>query len=205
MTRREADLILALPRLNVPYDCALFYTRSSSILQDVFGPGAQVSAYLNTNASSIPSPLNVGIENSRRFRALPLYCSLITYGKEGYTEIIRRNITFARRIEAWLCASPDYDVLTPPSTSNGLDEKGKYRILNIVLFAPSLSCGKKEFVGEYAGTRLVEALNASGQMYVQGTKWRGRAAARLAVSNWQTAKDDMDFEIVVNRLRVVME
>ena len=33
----------------------------------------------------VPNPLYMGIENSRRFRALPLFASLLSLGKEGYT------------------------------------------------------------------------------------------------------------------------
>ena len=198
-------------RLNVPYDCGLFFTGSSKSLQDVFGPGGQIPAYLTSSlSSSIPSPLNVNIENSRRFRALPLYCSLIAYGKEGYSEIVQRNVSFARKVEAWLRASDKYDVLTPAPSSDSNktqreDEAAKFRILNIVLFAPSHVCGKPEFIGEDGGTRLVTALNAPRDMYVTGTKWRGRTAARMAVSNWQTGRDEMDFKIVVDRLKAVME
>ena len=32
----------------------------------------------------VPSPLYVNIENSRRFRALPLLASLMALGQEGY-------------------------------------------------------------------------------------------------------------------------
>lgn len=41
-------------------------------------------AELRQWAAAVPSPLNVGIENSRRFRALPLFASLMELGKEGY-------------------------------------------------------------------------------------------------------------------------
>lgn len=159
-------------------------------------------AYLSAAASSIPSPLNVGIENSRRFRALPLYSSLICYGKEGYSEIIQRNIAFARSVEAWLYESPYYDVLTPPSTSS--KARGDYRILNIVLFAPSAKCGVAELQGEDGGVKMVEKINESGEMYVTGTKWKGRSAARLAVSNWQTGTDDGHLEVVKRTLLAIM-
>ena len=33
---------------------------------------------------SVPSPLYTGIENSRRFRALPLIASLMSLGRQGY-------------------------------------------------------------------------------------------------------------------------
>lgn len=191
--------------LNVPYDCGLFYTRSSKLHQTVFGPGASAPAYLSTGVTDIPSPLNVGIENSRRFRALPLYCSLIAYGKEGYQDIIRRNIAYARAVERWLRtdASLYYDVLTPPSTTGGQD--GKFKILNIVLFAPKRSCGKANLQGEDAGSQLVKTVNESGEMYLTATRWQGRSAARLAVSNHLTGLNDRDLEIVKKRLMEVMQ
>lgn len=35
--------------------------------------------------AGLPSPLDCGIENSRRFRALPLYAGLMEQGRDGYT------------------------------------------------------------------------------------------------------------------------
>lgn len=184
-------------RLNVPYDCGLFYTRTSSLLQDVCGPGGLTPAYLSTSDSSIPSPLNVGLENSRRFRALPLYCSLLSYGKQGYSAIIQRNVTFARKLENWLHRHNKYDVLTPLSTTCG----GSYKVLNIVLFAPSSSCGKAEFQDPSdGGTKLCEKLKERGIVYTTPTVWKGRSAIRLTVSNWQTGLREEDYEKVIKEL-----
>jgi hypothetical protein len=33
---------------------------------------------------------------------------------------------------------------------------------------------------------VANAINATRRMYVTATKWRGRGAVRLAVSNWRT-------------------
>lgn len=83
----------------------MFYTRQASDLQREFGPSPRhgTPAYLQVHAApsdtshlssevqelrtwhaSLPSPLNCGIENSRRFRALPLYAGLMEQGKTGY-------------------------------------------------------------------------------------------------------------------------
>ena len=190
--------------LNVPYDCAVFYTKDVKTLEAVCGPGSLVPAYLATAPTIgeyIPSPMNVGIENSQRFRSLPLYASLLCFGQQGYRKIICDNITFARKVEAWLVDHNKwYDVLTPPSTSSS--EQGNYRISNIVLFAPSRMCGVTAFQGKDAGAQLIKAINATGKMYVTGTSWKGRSAVRLAVSNYLT--DDRDFDIVTEVLSSVM-
>lgn len=97
------ELRLGHKWLNVPYDCGLFFTRSAKSLPDLLGPvAANTPAYLASSTSSsahgsaarpsdgllahdlVPSPLYVSIENSSRFRALPLLASLLSLGKEGY-------------------------------------------------------------------------------------------------------------------------
>lgn len=222
--------------LNVPYDCGLFYTRSAKSLLSVFAP-EEAPAYLTAPSASdsessgpaigqviheqVPSPLYVNIENSRRFRALPLLASLMSLGKTGYqgafasshlhsesmaadesTDLIRRNIQFARSIATYIQNSSSYDLLNPSPPSSGLKgELSSYDMdsrsevessdltfgvenpivpLNIVLFAPS-STSKIA-----SGADLADAINATRKMYVTGTKWRGRSAVRLAVSNWRT-------------------
>lgn len=196
--------MLLVSRLNVPYDCGLFFTRHPEVHQAVCGPGAEAPAYLSTSSSSsIPSPLNVRLENSSRFRGLPLYASLVSYGSEGYTSIIQRNITFARKIESWLRSNDNYEVLTPSPAITS------FKILNIVLFAPNLKTCKKEELKdkEKGGNKMVEMINKSGEMYVTATRWKGRSAARLAVSNHLTEidNDGRDFEIVTGRLKAIME
>lgn len=77
------------------------------------------AAYLNagnTAESHIPSPLNIGVENFRRFRALPVYASLLSYGRTGYQTMLQKQIRLARMITGWLFDHPEYMVL--PQTNN---------------------------------------------------------------------------------------
>ncbi|OXG77541.1 hypothetical protein C350_04244 [Cryptococcus neoformans MW-RSA36] len=55
---------------------------------------------------SISSRLWVNIENSRRFKALPLTVGLLSLGKDGYRDFITRNILFARRAAECIFQSP---------------------------------------------------------------------------------------------------
>ncbi|KAG8935813.1 hypothetical protein FRC02_006363 [Tulasnella sp. 418] len=179
--------------LNLPYDCGLFFSQNESDLVSVFGPSPRTggAAYLKTHTDdgdlpSVTSPLYLGIENSRRFRALPMFCALVAMGREGYTEVVDRNIGFAKRIGKWICGQESYELL------NG-NEEGEVP-LNVVLFR-----GRKE------GMDLEKAINERGKIYVTGTKWEGRSAVRLAVSNWKTGLDgNEDFEAVINALESVV-
>jgi hypothetical protein len=40
--------------------------------------------------------------------------------------------------------------------------------------------------------RVVEAVQASGECWMSGTTWRGQAAMRISVVNWQTTGADVD-------------
>jgi glutamate/tyrosine decarboxylase-like PLP-dependent enzyme len=163
--------------LNVPYDCGFIFSKNLSLAQQVFqNPNA---AYLSSAASSdseIPSPLNIGLENSRRFRALPVYASLAAHGRDGYLEILMRQIKLARAIAEYIDSHPAFELLPlAPSSSTKLEEKLS-SIYIIVIFRAKDST---------LNNSLVQRINSSRKLYVSGTQWEGQAAARFAVANWQ--------------------
>ncbi|KAM3076571.1 hypothetical protein ACMFMG_007377 [Clarireedia jacksonii] len=113
--------------LNVPYDCGFFLTRSLSTLNSVFqNPNA---AYLSSGISSIPSPLNHGLENSRRFRALPVYAVLLAYGRDGLSDMLVRQVRLARSIARFLDAHEGYERVAKGSWLGGLMGLGKCMFL----------------------------------------------------------------------------
>lgn len=162
--------------LNVPYDCGFFFSRHLDIGTKVFQNSN--AAYLSASSeSSIPSPLNIGIENSRRFRALPVYATLMSYGREGHVELLRRQIRLARGIAEFIANTPIFQLLpqSPPSFAK-VKEQGIARIYSIVLFRVTDDALNKE---------LVHRVNATRKIYISGTQWDGAPAARFAISNWQ--------------------
>ena len=179
--------------LNVPYDCGIFFCRHPSIAQQVFqNPNA---AYLNTkNAATdtIQSPLNIGIENSRRFRGLPVYATLTAYGREGYADMLMRQIRFARAVAGYLFDHTDFELLPKDVFRDRVSIE--QNILVIVLFK-----AKDKALNEV----LVKRINASSKMYVSGTMWDDCPASRIAVSKWQV-DPDRDFKIVTAVLENVV-
>jgi glutamate/tyrosine decarboxylase-like PLP-dependent enzyme len=210
---------------NVPYDCGLFFSRSLSLQKSIFGPSpkapppAYLTPALNPNAPprtpeleaahAIPPGMILGIENSRRFRALPLFCALLAVGKKGYAEIISRNVGFARQVAEWMHTGPGskwYQVLNI-ETGAILGQVD----LNVILFRAKDDCG----VGMYAprnptgSSALVSAINETRRMYVTPSVGSdGRGAVRIAVSNWMTGlrrgEEVNDFEVVIGVLEEIM-
>ncbi|BDD62928.1 hypothetical protein MPDQ_007878 [Monascus purpureus] len=169
--------------LNVPYDCGFFLCRRPDVAGNVFQNAN--AAYLrvsgDTEGPSIPSPLNIGIENSRRFRALPVYASLLSYGRKGYREMLQRQTRLARMISEWLFDHPAYIVL--PEFEN------KEALLDTTYMTVLFRAKQDELNRE-----LTAKINTMSQMFVSGTSWQGQPACRIAISNWRV--DEKDFALV---------
>lgn len=183
--------------LNVPYDCGIFLSRHAALAGRVFAnPNA---AYLSAGAAGdgIMSPLNIGLENSRRFRALPVYASLVAYGKGGYRDMLMRQIGLARGIARFVLDSEHYELL--PQSEHGELVEGEQRgdlldsIFIIVLFRANDPKLNEQLVARIKETRKV---------YVSGTSWQGKPACRFAVSNWMVDVD-RDLPVVTQVLQEV--
>ena len=171
--------------LNVPYDCGFFFSRYPNLSKQVFqNPGA---AYLNNDIATmvaVRSPLDIGIENSRRFRGLPVYATLIAYGHQGYQDMLQRQIIFARGVAAYIFEHPAFELL--PKVIFTSKSRINQDIFVIVLFK-----AKDRALNDV----LVQKINASNKMYVSGTVWEEAPASRIAVSNWQV-DPSRDLEVV---------
>ena len=177
--------------LNVPYDNGFFLSKHLDVGTRVFqNPNA---AYLSAGQSTIPSPLNIGLQNSRRFRALPVYANFMAYGRSGYADMVRRQVDLARKIAAYLYDSEDYDVYQASPDMSREDVLAS--VFVIVLFR-----AKNDSINEM----LVKSINETRSIYVSGTKWQGKAAARFAISNWK-CDPDRDFPVVKEVLERVVK
>ncbi|RYP77451.1 hypothetical protein DL769_003405 [Monosporascus sp. CRB-8-3] len=159
--------------LNVPYDNGVFFTHKASILTSVCkNPNA---AYLSGGASGeIQSPLNSGLENSRRFRALPVYAALLSEGREGLAAMVARMVRLARAIARVVRDSEHYALLA--GGNHGEEEVNLEDVGVVVLFR-----AKDDAFNEV----LVDRIHRTGEWYVSGTKWKGQTACRAAVASWR--------------------
>lgn len=149
--------------LNVPYDCGMLFVRSTHKRQQV----AAFSSIADYMSKAADEPMNKGIENSRALRALPAWVSLKAYAHKGYEELVEQNCAFAQEAATMIAHLGTYALLAPVR-------------LNIVLFQ-GLGIHSSE-----ENAKLVQAINATGKIFITSTVYAGKPALRIAVCNWQT-------------------
>jgi glutamate/tyrosine decarboxylase-like PLP-dependent enzyme len=147
------------------------FTKRKDLQLKVF----QNSAVYLGDPSTSPDYLHYTPENSRRWRALPAWFSLMAYGKEGYTEIIERNCALAEKLGAWIKESNAFTLLAEVK-------------LNIVCFTIENAVAEeiKQFLGH---------VRDDGRVFFTPTVYKGIPAIRAAISNWQTQDDDITITI----------
>ncbi|MGH7662668.1 MAG: pyridoxal phosphate-dependent decarboxylase family protein [Vulcanimicrobiaceae bacterium] len=150
--------------LNVPYDSGFVFTRHLALHQQVFKVSA---AYLgDTSDLSHRTP-----EDSRRFRALPAWMTLMAYGKNGYQEVVARCCSFAQQLGRGIEQSSYFELLAPIR-------------LNIVCFALNDASAEQR-------DRFLERLKEDGRVLLTPTFFAGKPAIRAAFSNWSTGEKDI--------------
>ncbi|KAI1171483.1 pyridoxal phosphate-dependent transferase [Nemania sp. FL0916] len=166
--------------LNVPYDNGIFFTRKSSILKAVFqNPNA---AYLSSDPTSlIESPLHIGLENSRRFRALPVYAVLMSEGFDGISKMLERMVITARAVARAIQSLADDYVLLPEAGPSSSSLSVRDNIHIVVLFRAR---------DDELNNVLVRRINDGCKWYVSGSSWGGKPAVRVAVSSWRAEPED---------------
>ncbi|QTH73389.1 pyridoxal phosphate-dependent decarboxylase family protein [Pseudoalteromonas xiamenensis] len=159
--------------LNVPYDCGVFLTKHIEILKQTCHVDAP---YLANEDAEIPF-MSIGIENSRRFRALPVFATLLSYGRDGVTEQIKNNIKCAEQMANWIRRSEGFEL-------------AKDCLLNVVLFKPKN--------GSDEDTRnVLKKVNQSGKVFMTPGRWQGQSIIRAAFSNWRTTNEDVEIAVRV--------
>ncbi len=151
--------------LNVPYDSGIVFNRHPALQSEVF---KAVASYLGAS----PDLLHRTPENSRRFRALPAWMTLMAYGRSGHRELVQRSCDLASRLGQGIAAMDDLELLAPVR-------------LNIVCFA--LRDGSAEL-----RDRLLDGLLDDGRVYLTPTVFDQRPGMRAAFVNWRTSESDVE-------------
>ena len=162
--------------LNVPYDSAIILTRKEHA-------NLQTQTFQNSSAPYLGimsgefSYLNFVPENSRRFRALPVWFTLMAYGKEGYTWIVENDIRLANLLADGLVASGYFELVAPVR-------------LNTVCFAVHPDHSRAMSI-----TGFLKELHKKGIVFMTPSAYLGKPCIRAALVNYRTTERDIELAL----------
>jgi glutamate/tyrosine decarboxylase-like PLP-dependent enzyme len=153
--------------LNVPYDCGLvFCARPAAHLAAM----TMQAAYFEGQGKWMRDATDWTPESSRRARAFTVYAALRSLGRDGVADLVDRCCDLARRFADGVARLPGCELLNEVP-------------INQVLF---------RFEDDEATNAVLARVQESGEAWMGGTMWEGRAAIRVSVSGWRTAEADID-------------
>jgi aromatic-L-amino-acid decarboxylase len=150
----------------------VLYSRRMDVLRQAF---SLVPEYLRT--TDMPDARNLmdtGIQLGRRFRALKLWMVLRHFGADGIRRHLHEHMRLAREFASWVDADPDIERLAPVPFS-------------VVCFRLKPRGREWSEVDlEALNQRALDAVNATGEVFLSHTKLGPRFAIRLAVGHLKT-------------------
>jgi len=150
------------------FDCSAFYVRDEALLVRTF---EIMPEYLKTPEDErVKNYRDWGIQLGRRFRALKLWFVLRSFGVEGLQEKIRFHISLGQRMKEKIEAHADYELLAPVP-------------LNTICFRFHPSHIDDEAKLNELNEKLLNAIQASGKLFLTHTKLDGKYTIRIVIGN----------------------
>ncbi len=170
----RADSFVMNPHkwLFTPLDFSAFYTQRVDILKRAF---SILPEYLRTSEGdegAVKNYMDYGVQLGRRFRALKFWFIVRALGVEGMIEIIREHLRLAKLFECWVRASSEWEIMAPVPFSTVCFRAHDHKL--------------PEEKWDELNQKIMEAVNATGEVFLSHTKLNGRYVIRLAIGNIRT-------------------
>jgi aromatic-L-amino-acid decarboxylase len=174
----HADSIVVNPHkwLFTPMDLSAFYCRRMDVVRQAF---SLVPEYLKTTegARGVRNLMDTGIQLGRRFRSLKLWMVLRHFGADGVRAALSEHIRLARLFASWVDADAEFERLAPVPFS-------------VVCFRARPRAMARASAAELDAfnEQLLDAVNASGDVFLSHTRLNGVLSLRVAVGHLDTAE-----------------
>lgn len=183
----EADSVALDPHkwLYMPAEAGCALVRSDQDLLDTFD---FTPPYYRLGADELHY-YKRGPQNTRGFRALKVWLSLRHLGREGYAELIERDMGLARELDEIVDATPDLE-----RGPGGLS-------ISTFRYVPDGVTSDEELDG--LNTEILDRLQTGGEAFVSNALVDGRYWLRSCIVNFRTTRADLEALVaVVQRLGV---
>lgn len=182
----RADSIVVNPHkwMWAPFDASLLLFRRPAVFHEAF---SLVPEYVRASATGGAHNYNeYGIQMGRRFRALKMWMMVRYFGAEGMARRVREHVAMARTFAAWIDADPDWERLAPVPLSTVCF---RHRPRSLADRSGDAGIARRLDAWNEA---ILEHVNASGHIYLSGTRLRERYVIRVALGNLHTGAEHVE-------------
>lgn len=149
------------------FDCSAFFIADRVAL---IGALSVLPEYLRNEASTSGAVIDYRdwqIPLGRRFRALKLWFVIRHYGVEGLQAFVREHLRLTGLFSSRVQAAPNFELAAPAP-------------INLVCF--------RHLAGDDVNRRIMNDLNASGDLYLSHTRLDGKLTLRMAIGQTHTTE-----------------
>lgn len=147
------------------FDCNCFYVADRKHLIQTLSILPEYLRNQATESGAVIDYRDWHIQLGRRFRSLKLWFVIRHYGVEGLQHHIREHVRLAQEFARWVRGDSRFEIAAPPT-------------LNLVCF--------RLHRGDDANQKLMERLNASGDLFLTHTRLDGKLTLRVCVGQTNT-------------------
>ena len=167
------------------FDCDAFWVADRAALIRTL---SVLPEYLRNKASESGAVFDYRdwqVPLGRRFRALKLWFVIRYYGVEGLRHYVRRHVELAQEFKWWVEKSNSFEIAAPAP-------------LNLVCF--------RHVGGDALNENLLEAVNATGRLYLTHTTLNGRYTLRMSIGqSWTQERHVVEAWKAIQRLAIEVE
>ena len=149
------------------FDCNVFYVADRTALIKTLSVLPEYLKNQATESGAVIDYRDWHVPLGRRFRALKLWFVIRHYGVEGLRSYIRQHVRLAQEFAGWVGEDGDFELAAPVP-------------LSLVCF--------RHVGGDEVNQRLMDRLNASGEIYLTHTKLDGKLTLRMAICGTHTER-----------------
>ena len=160
------------------FDCDCFYVADRKVLIETLSILPEYLRNRATESGAVIDYRDWHVQLGRRFRSLKLWFVIRHYGVQGLQHHVREHVALAQEFAGWVEEDADFELAAPVP-------------LNLVCF--------RHRGGDAVNEAIMQAVNASGAMFLTHTKLGDRFTLRMSIGQTKTQRRHV--EAAWSRLR----
>jgi aromatic-L-amino-acid decarboxylase len=160
----------------MPFAAGLILTSHPEILERAFSVAAPYMP--KAVGAQLPDNSRISTQWTRRMNSLKVWLTLRVHGRQGYEELIHRQLKLSNTFADWVRTSEHFELAVPPT-------------LPIITFRLKASGGNPAQLS-VDHDHIVEEVTRDGSRWISETKVRGQSVLRMMVISYLTEERHLE-------------